>query len=241
MRTTVLALGLAAAIHGPAAMAQAKSGHVAVNGVNYYYEIHGQRRAASAAARRARLDRHVQAGAADAGEEPARDRRRPARPRPHRARRARDQPGRHGRRHGGDPEAARPRAGRRAGLFARRRRRIPARRAASRDGAPAGAGLGRVCAGRLLSGDAADAGAGGRGDGRADEGDADVQVLHGGGAQAGGFPAPARPHGRADAQALRLVRGREEAADAGHAGLRRQRHVPPRAHRAASTSCWAAG
>ncbi|HWM41302.1 MAG TPA: alpha/beta hydrolase [Burkholderiales bacterium] len=42
MRRMLLALGLAAAIHGPAAMAQAKSGHVAVNGLNYYYEVHGR-------------------------------------------------------------------------------------------------------------------------------------------------------------------------------------------------------
>ena len=57
-------------------------------------------RAAAAAARRARLDRHVRAGAADARRRPAGDRRRPARPRPHAARRPTDQPDRHRRRHG---------------------------------------------------------------------------------------------------------------------------------------------
>ena len=44
------------------------------------------------------------------------------------------------------------------------------------------------------------------------------------------FPTAARPHGRAHAAALRLHRGRQGPAHAGHARLRRQRHVPPRTH-----------
>ena len=49
MKAVLLVLALAVAIHGPAAIAQAKetrspakSGHVAVNGLSYYYEIHGR-------------------------------------------------------------------------------------------------------------------------------------------------------------------------------------------------------
>jgi pimeloyl-ACP methyl ester carboxylesterase len=49
MKTMLMTLAFAAAMHGPAAMAQAnkrsspaKSGHVAVNGLNYYYEVHGR-------------------------------------------------------------------------------------------------------------------------------------------------------------------------------------------------------
>ncbi|MGH8629594.1 MAG: alpha/beta fold hydrolase [Burkholderiales bacterium] len=45
----LIAFAFAMALHGPAAVAQAKetrspskSGHVAVNGLNYYYEIHGR-------------------------------------------------------------------------------------------------------------------------------------------------------------------------------------------------------
>jgi pimeloyl-ACP methyl ester carboxylesterase len=68
--------------------------------------------------------------------------------------------------------------------------------------------------------DAADAGAGGRGDGRRDEGHADVQVLRRGRAAPAGLSAPARQDGRADAPALRLVRRREEARYAGDADLR---------------------
>jgi len=47
MKTMLTILALATALHGASAMAQAKqaparSGHVAANGVNYYYEIHGK-------------------------------------------------------------------------------------------------------------------------------------------------------------------------------------------------------
>ena len=77
-----------------------KSGHLAVNGVNYYYEIHGQGEPL--------LLLHGGLGSIDMfgpvlptlAERPAGDRRRPARPRPHRARRPANQPDRHGRRHG---------------------------------------------------------------------------------------------------------------------------------------------
>ena len=52
----------------------------------------------------------------------------------------------------------------------------------------------------------------GAGDGADDEGHADVQVVRRGRAEPGRVPEAARPHGRADAQAVRLGRGREEAA-----------------------------
>jgi pimeloyl-ACP methyl ester carboxylesterase len=45
MKTMLLAFALAATFHGATAIAQpkpSKSGHVAINGVNYYYEIHGR-------------------------------------------------------------------------------------------------------------------------------------------------------------------------------------------------------
>ena len=42
MKTMLTLLSLATAFHGASAMAQTKSGHVAANGVNYYYEIHGK-------------------------------------------------------------------------------------------------------------------------------------------------------------------------------------------------------
>jgi pimeloyl-ACP methyl ester carboxylesterase len=47
MKKLLSVLAFAAAIHGPAALAQAKetppkSGHVTVNGLSYYYEIHGR-------------------------------------------------------------------------------------------------------------------------------------------------------------------------------------------------------
>ena len=100
---------------GPAAKSTpSKTGHVAANGVNYYYEIHGQRRAAAPAARRARFDRHVRRRCcrplAKAAQVIAR---RPARSRPHGARRAADQPHRHRRRPGRRSRAARLREGRR--------------------------------------------------------------------------------------------------------------------------------
>src|SRR3989442_3227683 len=42
MKTMLTLLSLATAIHSASAVAQTKSGHVAANGVNYYYEIHGK-------------------------------------------------------------------------------------------------------------------------------------------------------------------------------------------------------
>jgi pimeloyl-ACP methyl ester carboxylesterase len=42
MKTLITLLSMATALHGGAAIAQAKTGHVAANGINYYYEIHGQ-------------------------------------------------------------------------------------------------------------------------------------------------------------------------------------------------------
>src|SRR5256885_1544639 len=68
--------------------------------------------------------------------------------------------------------------------------------------------------------------------GRRDERHPDVSVVREGRAAPGRVSKAARPDGRVDAQALRLVGRREEARDAGAAHLWRQRHVPPRAHRA---------
>src|SRR3954471_10818289 len=42
MKMMLAILSLATAFHGASAVAQMKSGHVAANGVNYYYEIHGR-------------------------------------------------------------------------------------------------------------------------------------------------------------------------------------------------------
>src|SRR5438045_8611490 len=42
MKMMFTILSLATAFHGASALAQMKSGHVAANGVNYYYEIHGK-------------------------------------------------------------------------------------------------------------------------------------------------------------------------------------------------------
>jgi pimeloyl-ACP methyl ester carboxylesterase len=48
MKTMLTILSLATAVHGASAMAQSKqaaparSGHVAANGINYYYEVHGK-------------------------------------------------------------------------------------------------------------------------------------------------------------------------------------------------------
>src|SRR5205085_10300032 len=42
MKMMLTILSLATAFHGASAVAQMKSGHVAANGVNYYYEIHGR-------------------------------------------------------------------------------------------------------------------------------------------------------------------------------------------------------
>ena len=42
MKMMFTILSLATAFHGASAVAQMKSGHVAANGVNYYYEIHGK-------------------------------------------------------------------------------------------------------------------------------------------------------------------------------------------------------
>ena len=48
MKSMLIAFAFATALHGAAAMAQvkqtapSKSGHIAVNGLNYYYEIHGR-------------------------------------------------------------------------------------------------------------------------------------------------------------------------------------------------------
>jgi pimeloyl-ACP methyl ester carboxylesterase len=40
MKTMLTILSLATALHGASAMAQ--TGHVAANGINYYYEVHGK-------------------------------------------------------------------------------------------------------------------------------------------------------------------------------------------------------
>ena len=42
MKTMLTLLSLATAIHAASAVAQTKSGHVAANGINYYYEVHGK-------------------------------------------------------------------------------------------------------------------------------------------------------------------------------------------------------
>src|SRR3954471_12766594 len=42
MKMMLAILSLATAFHGASAVAQMKSGHVAANGVNYYYEVHGK-------------------------------------------------------------------------------------------------------------------------------------------------------------------------------------------------------
>jgi pimeloyl-ACP methyl ester carboxylesterase len=81
-------------------------------------------------------------------------------------------------------------------------------------------------AGRILSGDAAAAGSARRCDGGADEGNADVQVVRGDRAASGRVSEAARPDGCLYAQAVRLVGGRQETDHAGDAHLRRQRHVP---------------
>ena len=112
-------------------------------------------RAAARAARRARLEQPVRAEPGPARRGPASDRRRPARSRTHAARRPADQPDRHGRRHGRAARAARLSPGRRDRLLAGRRRRLSPGRAAPRDGAAPGAGLGRLSPGRLLRRDAA--------------------------------------------------------------------------------------
>ena len=80
-----------------------RSGYAKSNGVNYYYEIHGQGEPL--------LLLHGGLGSIDMfgpvlpalAQRPAGDRRRPARSRPHSARRPRHQPDRHRRRPGGDP------------------------------------------------------------------------------------------------------------------------------------------
>ena len=61
-------------------------------------------------------------------------------------------------------------------------------------------------------------------------GNAAVSVLRRDRTAPRGLPQVARSHGRAHAAALRLRRRRQGPAHAGHAGLRRQRHVPARAH-----------
>ena len=42
MKTMLTLLSLATAIHAASAVSQTKSGHVAANGINYYYEVHGK-------------------------------------------------------------------------------------------------------------------------------------------------------------------------------------------------------
>ena len=211
-----------------------KSGHVEVNGVNYYYEIHGAGRAAAASARRPRLDRHVRAGAADPRREAAGDRRRPARPRPHHARRPPDQPDRHGRRHW-------RRCSKQLGYGQVDVVRLLARRAASRSGWRCSIrrsvrrlviASGRLRAGRLLSRRCC------RSRRRSAPAMADmmkdtpmyksyVAVAP----NPADFPKLLDRMGELMRDALQLGGRRQEAEDAGDAGLRRQRHVPARAHR----------
>ena len=120
-----------------------KSGHAAVNGVNYYYAIYGTGEPLLLLHGGLGPDRDVRSQPDEARAEPAGDRRRSAGPRPHRAGQSPDQPGRHGQRHGRRAEEARLRQGRRARLFDGWRRRVPIRRSASGNGSPPGAGFHR--------------------------------------------------------------------------------------------------
>ena len=174
-----------------------KTGHAAVNGVNYYYAVYGTGepllllhgglgQIEMFGPNLAKLAQSRQVIGVDLqghGRTTLGDRA--------------DQPGRHGQRHGRRAEEARLRQGRRARLFDGRRRRVPVRRSASADGSPPGAGFRRLRAGWVLSGDAAAAGGGRRRDGGADEGNADVQVVRGDRAASGRVPEAARPDGRA--------------------------------------------
>ncbi len=203
-----------------------KSGHAAVNGVNYYYAVYGKGEPLLAASRRPRPDRDVRSQPDQARAEPAGDRRRSAGPRPHRARRSRDQPGRHGRRHGRRAEEARLRQGRRARLFDGRRRRVPARRPASGNGAPrwcwsSGAFAQDGFYPEMLPQQAAVGAA-------MAEQMKDTPMYKSYVAVAPHpeeFPKLLDQMGALHAQAVRLVGGRQEADHAGDARLRRQRHV----------------
>ena len=180
-----------------AAVTPAKTGHLEVRGVNYYYEIHGRGRAAPPPSWRARLDRHVRADPADARRAPSGDRRRPPRSRPHDPRRSADQPARHGRRHGGILQELGYRQvdvlGYSFGGGVAFRLAVQHPDLVRR--------LAMVSAGfaqdgfypEMLPMQAA-VGAGMADD---DEGHADVQVLRRGRAEPGGVPKTARPYGRA--------------------------------------------
>ena len=173
----------------------AKSGHVAINGINYYYEIHGRgepllllhggllsidlmRPIIPALAKHRQvigvdLQGH---GRTDLGSRPISliD-------------------------SGNDlsvllAETRLP-AGGCARLFIRRWRWPAPGHPASRTGAAAGRRLSAVRAGRFLSRDAAAAGGGERRDRRRDERDADVQVVRERGTAPAGFSAAARSHG----------------------------------------------
>ena len=177
-----------------------KTGHVEVNGVNYYYEIRGKGEPL--------LLLHGGLGSIDMfgpllptlAETRAGDRGRPAGPRPHRPRRPADQPDRHGRRHGARSSSSSATAqvdvlGYSLGGGVA----LPVRRAASRSGAPARAAsrrrsrrtasIRRCCRSRRRSARrCAD-----------DEGHADVQVVRRGRAEPGGLSEAARRDGRVHA------------------------------------------
>ena len=75
-----------------------KSGHAAINGVNYYYAVYGKGEPLLLLHGGLGQIEMFGPNLAHAREEPRGDRRRPARPRPHGPRQSRDQPDRHGRR-----------------------------------------------------------------------------------------------------------------------------------------------